>query len=117
MGREGVGVSEHSYDIRAVEKDYACDHFGCGGFMRPTGAYIRSEPQQFPHECNVCGARKTFDVKYPCLAYRRAADVDQICLAVRIDERRRELGPHMPIAEAIAEMVKAGFDAYQRGAR
>lgn len=64
-------MSEKSYEVRAFELDYACDHPGCGGFMRPTGMKLMSSGPQFPHECYVCGARKTLNVKYPTLAYRR----------------------------------------------
>jgi hypothetical protein len=64
-------MSEQRYEVRAFELDYACDHPRCGGFMRPDGRHLLSNPPQFPHECYVCGARKTFTVKYPTLAYRR----------------------------------------------
>lgn len=48
--------------------DYTCDKCGKGQY-RPDGYALMSSPPQYPHECNECGHKATFKVKYPYIEY------------------------------------------------
>ena len=46
---------EEKYKVNTYEIDYKCDV--CGeGYMRPLGTVLLSNPAQYPHRCNKCGA-------------------------------------------------------------
>lgn len=61
-------MPELSKEVRTYEVNYICDVCGKGK-MRPTGAMLASNPPQYPHRCNVCGAKNVFGRQYPQIAY------------------------------------------------
>lgn len=48
-----------------------CDK--CGGLMKSTGEYLASNPPQYPHKCQNCGAVEIFLHTYP---YQRLVAVE-----------------------------------------
>ena len=56
--------------IKYFQEDYLCDV--CGeGFYRSTGISLMSNPPQYPHICNKCEDRKTFNCIYPRIMYEQ----------------------------------------------
>ena len=48
-------MAEEKYKVNTYEIDYKCD--ACRtGYMRPLGTVLLSNPAQYPHRCNNCGA-------------------------------------------------------------
>lgn len=41
----------------------------CNGEMIPTGEVLMSYPPKYPHLCNSCGVKQTFDRKYPYVSH------------------------------------------------
>jgi hypothetical protein len=48
-----------------VEIDYVCDDCGQGRMRRSNGVTLFSDPPQYEHACDHCGAVKRFRVSYP----------------------------------------------------
>jgi len=57
-------MSETEQEVKTYVVNYICDECG-DGFMEPTGEIYLTNPPQYPHVCNKCGAKKTFNKKYP----------------------------------------------------
>ncbi len=55
-------------DISVHEVDNKCMECG-GGYYRPIGIVLYSDPLKYPHECNNCGHIETFNCKYPKIVY------------------------------------------------
>ncbi len=50
-----------------------CD--ACGrGDMYPTGIQLMSNPAQYPHYCNRCGASRNYQRTYPYIEYKEVGD-------------------------------------------
>jgi hypothetical protein len=58
---------EKETEFKTFRVQMFCD---CGGEMKPTGMMLASCPPQFPHQCNLCGMRATYDTSYPHLEYK-----------------------------------------------
>lgn len=46
-------------------------HESCGGKFLPIGIALLSNPPQYPHVCDTCGAKKTFKSRYPLTTLER----------------------------------------------
>jgi len=51
-------------NVNVQQADEKCPVCG-NGYMRPTGITLLSDPPQFPHQCNSCGYKQTYSVRYP----------------------------------------------------
>lgn len=60
--------------VRPIQVLYICDSCDTGQYL-PTGSMLLSDPPQFPHECSVCGDKRTFMEKYPTLRYVREGEL------------------------------------------
>lgn len=50
--------------VKMYSVEYVCDE--CRkGVMQSTGITLTSNPPQYPHRCNKCGAEQTFMECYP----------------------------------------------------
>jgi len=64
-------MGEISQEVRTFEVHYICDECGKGE-MKASGACLMSNPPQFPHRCQECGAEKTmFNKAYPFTTYEK----------------------------------------------
>lgn len=61
-------MPELSREVRTYQNTYICDECGKGE-MKPTGMMLTSNPPQFSHRCNACGAEKIFCFQYPRIVY------------------------------------------------
>jgi uncharacterized Zn finger protein len=65
-------MSETRTVMQTIQIDYTCDDCGQGQ-MRSDGMTLTSFPPQYPHECNKCGAVKTFtSTRYPNIVFEPA---------------------------------------------
>ena len=64
-------MAEVRYEVKTFVIEYACDE--CGeGEMKGTGNVLMTSPVNYPHQCNKCGAMKTFTgEKYPKKIYEQ----------------------------------------------
>lgn len=46
-----------------------CDQCGEGFMVMDGDIFLTTYPTQYPHKCNKCGHRKTFDKMYPSYRY------------------------------------------------
>ena len=62
-------MTEKRTEVRTIMVRLMCDK--CGeGEMKPTGVCLTSNPPQYPHKCNKCGAEVTVRGKtYPRAEY------------------------------------------------
>lgn len=60
---------EKKIEVKTYQIDYICDT--CNeGKMRPTGISFPTNPPQYPHVCDKCGAAQTFRNKiYPAIIH------------------------------------------------
>ncbi len=67
----GVTMAEEKYKVKTYEIDYKCD--ACGeGYMRSLGTVLLSNPVQYPHRCNKCGAEMNVRLHtYPYMVTER----------------------------------------------
>ena len=42
-----------------------CGNKPNGGWMRPNGIVLMSNPPQYPHKCTSCNYEQTYSVQYP----------------------------------------------------
>jgi hypothetical protein len=61
-------MAEQQIPQQVVSVTYQCD--ACGeGNMKPTNMVLTSNPPQYPHVCDKCGATQTFCRTYPYVRY------------------------------------------------
>ena len=57
---------EKKIKVIPVEVHQYCE---CGGEFIPTGFVYTTYPPKYPHECNKCNKRETFEKSYPTIEY------------------------------------------------
>lgn len=61
--------AQQKVEVKTYEVHLMCD---CGGEMRHTGMVLTSNPAQYPHKCEKCGATETrFDEIFPHIVYEK----------------------------------------------
>lgn len=67
-------MAEEKYRVNTYQIDYKCDV--CGkGYMKPLGTVLWSNPAQYPHRCNNCGAEMNVKGRtYPYMVTERWKD-------------------------------------------
>lgn len=68
-------MAERIVQVSQVRVSMGCDVKDCSGEMLPTGQAYLSSPARYPHVCNVCGVKSTFNKRYPALEFREVNDV------------------------------------------
>lgn len=58
---------EKETELKTFRVQMFCD---CGGEMKPTGMVLCSNPPQYPHQCQLCYKRATYETTYPHLEYK-----------------------------------------------
>ncbi len=61
-------MSESKKLVQMYEVDYMCDVCGIGRVL-PTSLSFATYPPKFPHECNHCHDKYTFNFTYPLKKY------------------------------------------------
>lgn len=55
---------ETSKKINIIKIDFICSKCNIG-YLRPTGEVLLSLPPKYPHKCNKCDYKETFNLTYP----------------------------------------------------
>lgn len=63
-------MGERLKEVKTYRVDYVCDVCEEGRMKRDGGIVLMSEPPQYPHVCDKCGARQLFENSYPYITYR-----------------------------------------------
>lgn len=58
---------EKSFEVKTFITKMYCE---CGGEMIPNGNVLCTYPPQYSHDCNKCGKRACYDIKYPKVEYK-----------------------------------------------
>lgn len=61
-------MAEITINLKPVKIDYECDKCKAGRYAF-SGIVLTSYPPQYPHVCDECDDKKTFNVKYPYIKY------------------------------------------------
>ena len=67
-------MKERKTEVKAYLVKAYCD---CGGEFKPTGVTLMINPPRYPHVCEKCGAKETFNSRYPEIQYRGEEDNDE----------------------------------------
>jgi hypothetical protein len=64
---------EKKIEVRTFKIYKYCE---CGGKMNFLGIVLTTWPAKYPHECELCKKKATYDVKYPFLEHEEVNLLD-----------------------------------------
>lgn len=57
-------MSEIRTKVKYIKVDMVCNYCG-DGYMRPIGTVLKENPPKYVHECDNCGNKGIYEVRYP----------------------------------------------------